>query len=171
VRGDVKKNLPVLIALVVAVTAFGIDPSHARRIRFSIPTAKAAPAAAAKPAPVAAAARKDNGVARSHLVVMPGIAIRPSNGVAATGAPMAVSAPMAAIGTAAPVAGADMAPVDKASVDATKREEKPAPPAQRHFVDLTPDPPKSHREIGASPPPRANVTLCYKTATGKCDGR
>ena len=34
----------MLSALVVAVTSFGIDPSHARRIRFSIPTAKATPA-------------------------------------------------------------------------------------------------------------------------------
>jgi hypothetical protein len=78
---------------------------------------------------------------------------------------------------AAPLVGADMPSVDKTSVDAAKREEPaakreepPAPPAQRHFVDLTPDPRGSQREVGRSPPPRANVTLCYKTATGQCGG-
>ena len=169
-----KSKLPVLIALVVAVTAFGIDPSHARRIRLSMPAAKAASVAAAKPAPVAAAARQDGGVARPHFFVTPGVAIRPPNGPAAAATPMAISAPMAAgtpgaaIGEAAALMGTGMPSVDKASVDATKREEPPAPPAQRHFVDLTPDPPGSQREIGPSPPPRMNVTLCYKTATGKC---
>jgi hypothetical protein len=168
-----KNKLLVLIALVVAVTAFGIDPSHARRIRFSMPAAKAAPAAA-KPAPVAAAARQDSGVARPHFFVTPGVAIRPPNGPAAAATPMAISAPMAAgtpgaaIGEAAALMGTGMPSVDKALADATKREEPPAPPAQRHFVDLTPDPPRSPREIGPSPPQRANVTLCYKTATGQC---
>jgi hypothetical protein len=168
----------VFIAAVVAVTSLGIDPSHARRIRFSTPTAKAAPiaatktapAAAVKRAPVAAPAHKDDGVTRTHFHVMPGVVIRPPNGAAATtsGAPIATSAPVAAaapktaIGTAAPVVGAS-AP----SVDASNREETPARPAQRHFVDLNPDPPKLQREIGPPPAP-ANVTLCYKTATGKC---
>ncbi len=167
-RGDVKNKLPVLIALVVAVTAFGIDPSHARRIRLSIPTAKAAPAAAAKPAPVAA---RNDSLARPHFFVTPGVAIRPPNGPAAAGAPMAASAPVGATGTPAPVMGAGMPPVDatKREEPPAKREEPPARPAQRHFVDLTPDPPRSPREIGpSSPPPRAHVALCYKTATGKC---
>jgi hypothetical protein len=174
----VKKKLPVLIALVIAITSFGIDPSHARRVRFSTPAAKAAPVAAAKAAPaaavkrtpVAAPARKDDGVARAHFHVMPGVVIRPSNSAAATGAPMATSAPMAA---AAPVAaigtGAPAAEASAPAIDASKREETPARPAQRHFVDLNPDPPKLQREVGPSPPPPPkNVTLCFKTATGKC---
>ena len=163
-----KNNLPVLIALVVAVTGFSIDPSHARRIRLSMPAAKAAPAAAAKPAPVAAA-RKDGGLARPHFFVTPGVAIRPPNGAAAAGAPVAATA------TPAPIMGEGMPSVDKASAEATKRDDPPAKreepaarPAQRHFVDLTPDPPKPQRELGRSPPPRMNVTLCYKTATGQC---
>ena len=160
-----KKNLPILIALVFAVTAFDIDPSHARRIRLSMPAAKAAPVAAAKPAPAAAG---NDSLARTHFFVAPGVAIRPPNGVAAVGAPMAVSAPMAATGTPAPLAGTGAPSVDKPSIDATKREEPTARPAQRHFVDLTPDPPRSQPEIGRSPPPRANVALCYKTATGQC---
>ncbi len=161
----VKKFL-VLIALVIAVTAFGIDASHARRIRLSMPAAKAAPVAAAKPAPVAAA-RNDGGLARPHFFVTPGVAIRPPNGAAAA------SAPMADTGTPAPIMGTGVPSVDKA--EATKRDDPPAKreepaerPAQRHFVVLTPDPPRPHRELGPSPPPRANVTLCYKTATGQC---
>lgn len=166
-----KKNLLVLVALVVAITAWGVDPSHARRIRLSLPAAKAAPVAAAKPAPVAAAARKES--AKGNLVVMPGVAIRPANGAAPAGAPAAFSGPFAnaeAFGLSMPAATTETSDQGKVSpASAASKIQEPAPaPARTHFVDLNPAPPTTHREIGPPPPPRMNATLCFKTAAGTC---
>ncbi len=164
-----KKNFLVLVALVVAISAWGVDPSHARRIRLSLPAAKAAPVAAAKPAPVAAAARKES--AQGHLVVMPGVAIRPPNGPAPAGAPAAFSEPFAdaeAFGLSMPAATTETSDQSTASPASTASKIQEPAPAQRRFVDLNPAPPRTHREIGPPPPPRMNATLCYKTAAGTC---
>ena len=162
-----KNKFLVLTALVVAVTSLGIDQSHARRIRFSIPAAKAAPAPVAKPAPVAAAPRKD-AQPRGNIMVTPGIAIRPPNGPAPTRAPVAAVAASAPIAAAAAGTPAVASSPDKAS----KHEEPPAPPApvQRHFVELNSTPPQPQREIASPAGHRARqpAVLCFKTATGQC---
>ena len=154
-----------LIALVVAITSFGIDPSHARRIRFSFPAAKAAPASAVKPAPVAAARTP----ATNHLVIMPGVAIRPAYGAAPAAAPVAASAPLPddpLLADIVPITPPQAsAPVMGAASDqAVKREEPAAPPAQQRSAELTSPQPQR----GTAPPPAGPPVLCWKTADGRC---
>lgn len=163
------KKLLLLIIMAVAVTSFGIDPSHARR-RISISTAKAAPPPAAKPAPAAASTRKDDARSTTHIFVAPRAANRPSNDPAPASTPLAAalgpdSAPLSDNAPAA-LSETNAPALDTAPVKANKQQEPIAPPARRHFVELNSPPPQPQR--ATTPPSGRQPALCFKTAEGKC---
>ena len=176
-----KRNFIALIALVVGITALGVDPGHGRRIRFSFPVAKAAPTPTVKPAPVAAAARKSDAPASGGLVIVPGISIRPGSG--SGNAPVSAMAPvngdLGDVGDpfdvlAQPAVTAPASEAKAPSVSPPKEAvvQPPPPPPQRHFVELNPAP----RALQTPPAPQRDVAplaarqtvLCFKSAAGKC---